>query len=719
MTLEIVYGESRNRPAAQALAEALKNSVESGTVYLGYPVLATADERVEVDALLVSQAHGLVAFLIADDLPSSAADREAAIAEQDRLFGVLESYLSRHEGLRERRKLAVQPNTATLFGSPPPAELVAEAEDGFYGQLDDLGDWLADLEPISADLEHRVSAALQRVTTIKPAKKRTTVSKPSSRGGVLKEIEKGIANLDRWQKQAAIESPEGPQRIRGLAGSGKTVVLALKAAYWHTTHPDWTIALTFHSRALYQQIDDLVTRFTFEHGNEPPDPERLRIVHSWGSSARAGVYSMIATALGETPRDWSYARGKYGMDDAFQGICRELLTTAQTKTVTPIFDAVLIDEAQDLPPEFFQLVYLFTKDPKRIVWGYDELQRLSDEAMPSTVELFGTGPQGEQLVSLESTPGGPRRDIVLQVCYRNTPWALATAHALGIGVNRPGGLLQHPDEPQLWSDIGYEVVSGELSEGEPVQLRRAATSYPSYFNTLLQPADAVMVQTFDDEAAQDAWIADQIAININEDELEHDDILVVLPDTYRAKSRAPRLMKELTRRGIPSHLAGVNTSTDTIFRPESVALAHIFRAKGNEAPMVYAIDSQYAASEFNAVSRRNKLFTAITRSRAWVRITGYGEKMEEVIAAEAAAVRDNDYKLSFTIPTGAALAKLRHIHRDRPEGEEATVKKATAGVAAFLEAVERGEMDLYDLPPDIRTRLTRLRGSTGDDDGNE
>jgi superfamily I DNA and RNA helicase len=69
---------------------------------------------------------------------------------------------------------------------------------------------------------------------------------------------------------------------------------------------------------------------------------------------------MIAVALGETPRDWSYARGKYGMDDAFQGVCQELLAVARSRPVNPIFDAVLIDEAQDLPPEFFQLVYLFT-----------------------------------------------------------------------------------------------------------------------------------------------------------------------------------------------------------------------------------------------------------------------------------------------------------------------------------------------------------------------
>lgn len=69
MALEVIYGESRNRAAAESLARRLTAIVDSGTVYLGYPVLATADERVEVDALLVSADHGLVAFLLADRTP--------------------------------------------------------------------------------------------------------------------------------------------------------------------------------------------------------------------------------------------------------------------------------------------------------------------------------------------------------------------------------------------------------------------------------------------------------------------------------------------------------------------------------------------------------------------------------------------------------------------------------------------------------------------------
>src|SRR4051812_39609157 len=97
MALEVIYGESRNRTAANDLARVLRSTVEEGTVYLGYPVLATADERVEVDALLVSAAHGLVAFLLADETPTTEQDWERVVEDQDRLYGVLESHLGRHD----------------------------------------------------------------------------------------------------------------------------------------------------------------------------------------------------------------------------------------------------------------------------------------------------------------------------------------------------------------------------------------------------------------------------------------------------------------------------------------------------------------------------------------------------------------------------------------------------------------------------------------------
>jgi superfamily I DNA and RNA helicase len=714
MALEVVQGQSRDRLAATALADTLAGALTRGTLYLGYPVLATADEKVVVDALLVSQDHGLVAFLIADSLPTNTNEWEEVVGAQDRLYAVLESNLRRHDTLRRGRSLAVDPQTGTVFASQPRGK--PQDAEGFYGSFEQVPDWIATFPPIDPELERALQAALQRVTTIKPRKRRQSVQRTDSRGAVLKEIERSIANLDQWQKAAAIESPEGPQRIRGLAGSGKTVVLALKAAYWHTQHPEWKIALTFHTRALYQQLDDLVTRFTFEHSSDKPDPSHLRIIHAWGSRSRAGVYSMIAAALDATPRDWAYARNTYGFDSAFQGVCQELLAIANSRETAPLFDAVLIDEAQDLPPEFFQLVYRFTKDPKRLVWAYDELQRLSEAAMPDTEELFGTGRNGEPLVSLEAPPEGPRRDIVLPVCYRNTPWALATAHAVGLGTYREDGLLQHPDDPRVWGDIGYSVVRGRLETGERVVLERAGDSFPAYFTNLIDRDDAVVLQVFEDERSQDQWVADEIVRNIRGDELDPDDILIVLPNVRRARGRAPQLIRLLMRRRIQAHLVGVNSSVDEVFVPGSIAIAHIHRAKGNEAPMVYAMDAQYGAHEFNAVTRRNTLFTAITRSRAWVRVTGWGDQAS-VIGAEIEKVKNLQYKLDFTIPTPEQLATLRHLHRERPAEAEAVIRRTTDILTTFFEAVERGEVDLADLPPAIRTRLAaRIQEEFVDDE---
>ena len=223
MTLEVVRGESKDRALAECLAEAISRSTATGTVYLGYPVLSSADDRVEVDALLVSQNHGLIAFQLAGQPPTTEEQWKAAQEAQDRLYNALDSHLGRHESLRIRRKLAVDIWTVTVYPDP-----ISQPDglEGFYCGIGQLPEVIDARPGIEAGLLRALESALQRVSTIKPAKRRAAVRKTNSRGAKLKAIERGIANLDRWQKLAAIESPDGPQRIRGLAGSGKTVVLA-------------------------------------------------------------------------------------------------------------------------------------------------------------------------------------------------------------------------------------------------------------------------------------------------------------------------------------------------------------------------------------------------------------------------------------------------------------------------------------------------------------
>lgn len=711
MSLEVVYGESRERSLALSLADRLATATTSGTIYLGYPVLATADIRVYVDALLVSPERGLVAFQLSNREPRDEKEWDEVVDRQDTLYNALESHLSRHDSLRRGRRFAVSIETVTVF--PSPVEAPEGITEGHYCSIDEVAGIVGGFSPLDDELYRRLEAALQRVTTIKPAKRRAGVVSADSRGAVLKEIERGIANLDFWQKQAAIETPDGPQRIRGLAGSGKTIVLALKAAYLHAQHPEWRIAVTFQSRSLYQQFEDLITRFTFEHSNDRPDFSHLQIVHAWGSSYRPGLYRLATEHAGHPFRDWNYARSTFGSDDAFAGVCKELNDFIGGIGVRPLFDAVLIDEGQDLPSEFFSLVHSIVSDPKRIVFAYDELQNLSESAMPIAEELFGRDEDGRPLVSFENEAGAARRDIVLPVCYRNSPWALTIAHSIGFGIYRPDGLVQHFDGTQLWSDIGYVVRAGHLSPGESVRLKRAPRSTPSYFSEYLDESDAVVARSFPSVDEQDAWIAESISINLTDDELEPDDILVVLPNVYTSRSRSVSLAKQLGRYGVESHLAGVGSSVDEVFLPGSVAMAHIYRAKGNEAPMVYIADAQYGVAERSQVSRRNAIFTAITRSRAWVRLVGHGELMDALLS-EVEAVRSHDYSLEFRVPTDDDLRTMRRIHRDRTNGD-AVEERAARTLDELLELVESGDIDLQDLAPRMRRRLIRLLRTDDDD----
>ena len=714
--LEVTHGHTKNPLAANQLRNMLLSSGISGSLYIGYPVLATADESITVDALLVTLEHGLVAFSFSELRHLADTDISSwklLQDRQDKLFVALENTLRRHDTLREGRRLGIEVRTIMLI---PNAAEVPKGLDGDYADFDNIVADLRKFPPMTERYLKPLQAALQRVSTIKPPKRRASVSSSQSKGAILRKIEAKMANLDRWQRRAAIESPDGPQRIRGLAGSGKTIVLALKAAYLHAQNPDWTIAVTFWSRALYQQFEDLVRRFSFEHLNDEPNWQNLRILHAWGASDREGLYQQIAVHCGLTPLNYLYGKSRYGMDGAFEGVCAELLSATRTLSPDPIYDAVLIDEAQDLPVSFFKMVRKMTRQPKRITLAYDELQNLSESALPAVEQLFGEDSQGEPTISLVNSPNAPHQDIILPICYRNTPWALTLAHGLGLGTAREGGLVQSFDDLSLWHDIGYRIVDGEFQKGSTVTLERSPDSHPNYFSALLTPEDAITSKAFADSEDQAQWVAKSIRQNLDEDELEHDDILIVLPNAYTAKSEATTVLMALESLGIQAHLAGVTTSQDEIFQPGSIAIANIYRSKGNESPMVYVLNAHHCVARGRLATVRNILFIAITRSKGWVRLCGWGPRMAE-LEREIESIRNAHYRLRFRVPTDEQLESMRRIHRDLTASEMDKLRQAEKGLHSFIEALERGEISMDDLPMRLKTSMARHFGGPGSDTG--
>jgi len=680
--LEVIRGSSHSRELMNSLAQAITEAGIQGSLYIGYPVLASADSNLTVDALLISRSHGVVAFHFfraGEDYKDT----------QDRLHYVLEANLGRHETLRKGRDLVVKVNVISIF---PEGATPAEASPEYPATcLSRVGMEITGLPAIADERVFRlVNAAIQRVTSIKPHKRRANVTGRDTKGAIVKLIEKEIANLDQWQKGAAIETPDAPQRIRGLAGSGKTIVLALKAAYLHTQHPDWKIAVTFHTRSLYQQFRDLIERFTLEHMGDMPDWQQLHLVHSWGSSSERGIYSMVCDEIGMSPTNYLTAKARFGVSRSFTGVCDELASALRGRALD-LYDAVLIDEAQDLPRSFFQIVNAIAKEPKRIVFAYDELQNLSESAMATPTELFG------REISLLNPPGGPRQDIMLPVCYRNTPWALTLAHALGFGLFREKGIIQHFDDPLTWAEIGYVARSGSIKSGKKVSLKRDPSATPEYFESYLKSDDAVAANRFANKNDQYAWIAESVRHNLEVDELDPDDILIILCNPLSQREEYYELRRYLQSYSITTCLAGVTNDRDAFTLAGAVTVSGVYRAKGNEAPMVYIANADYCTSGHEMIRLRNMLFTAITRSRAWVRLCGVADRMDELLM-EIAQVIQGDYSLVFKVPTADQLEQMRRLNRDRTESERERIRKAESDLQDLLDLLRSGVISADAMP---------------------
>lgn len=151
-------------------------------------------------------------------------------------------------------------------------------------------------------------------------------------------------------------------------------------------------------------------------------------------------------------------------------------------------------------------------------------------------------------------------------------------------------------------------------------------------------------------------------------------LLVIFPNAYRAKSKYNKFKDVLLNKGLNSILAGVNADKDTFKIDGCITCSSIYRAKGNEAPMVYIVNSDFCARGAEMITLRNTLFAAITRSRAWVRLCGVSNEMC-ILENEINKCVSNDFELKFKIPTESELEKMRLIHRDRTEVKKERIKR--------------------------------------------
>lgn len=498
-----------------------------------------------------------------------------------------------------------------------------------------------------------------------------------SKASKITKVESKILTFDKDQQEGYIPALNGPQRIRGLAGSGKTVILAMKVAQTllRDETKKATILYTFSTKSLYQHVTRLIQRFYREFHDDSTNLDRVKVMHSWGGRSNAGVYYEACRAFGHDfltfPAAQSANRG--GMDP-FEFACKELIDNADIK---PLYDYVFVDEAQDYGIYFLRLCTKLARN-KQVCFGADVFQNIFQKRTPTANEIYD---DGTQFI----------KDKFLEVCYRTPLAILVSAHALGLGVygKTPA---QKIESVKYWENLGYSVLSredGDFQESELVDVMREVSNSPTFSgeDTRELISYNFACRDIDDEINR---VAASIENDIRAEGLLPEDILVICADDYHCTPYFNKLTRILSARDI--HTNNIHAEKISIhdFKIKGrVTLSTIHKAKGNEAYSVYIMGTDFLCHNLN-IKSRNLLFTAMTRTKGWLYISGIGE-VTLPLKREIEQALKNVPHIKFAYPTKKEAQQIEHdiMHSEEPSNKDKNDYEALIRKFGSLEAMQK------------------------------
>lgn len=646
-------------------------SLEDAEVFFDFPMYKGDDDNLVISQmLLVSPVYGVIVFYssAATEYNFDALKRDDRSLE--RVAGFVASRLIKNDRLRSGMMSFSLPVGSLLYAPLFDADSI-KVDSLTNNLVRNTRELVAIIESFKKDFAENIFR--EAISTIqgakgllKPEDRNIEKLPPDSKAAKITEVESKILMFDKDQQEGYIPALNGPQRIRGLAGSGKTVILAMKVA--QTLLRDETkratILYTFTTKSLYQHVKRLIQRFYREFHDDSTNLDRVKVMHSWGGRSNAGVYYEACQAFGHEfltfPAAQSSNRG--GMDP-FEFACKKLLESVDVK---PLYDFVFVDEAQDYGIYFMRLCTKLARE-KQVCFGADIFQNIFQTKSPTAKEIFD---DGTEFI----------KDKFLEVCYRTPLAILVSAHALGLGVY--GKQVQKIETVRYWKDLGYTVISredGDFEESEFVNVVRETRNSPtfSHDDTRELLSYNFECRDLDDELNR---VAAAIENDIKGEGLLPEDILVICADDYHCGVYFNKLTKILSSRGIFTNNIHAEKISIYDFKVKGrVTLSTIHKAKGNEAYSVYIMGTDFLCHNLN-IRNRNLLFTAMTRTKGWLYISGIGIHTQQ-LKKEIESALNNVPNIKFNYPTAK---EAQQIDQDIQHVEKTTTKDVTE-LEAMLE----------------------------------
>lgn len=244
-----------------------------------------------------------------------------------------------------------------------------------------------------------------------------------------------LAVMDMHQEQIARSLGEGHRIIRGVAGSGKTLILAFRAEYIAraATKP---VLILCYANGIAGRLEDAMQKRGVE------DRVQVLTFHSW-------CYRMLRTYGIPIPSEQDYPdyekRLAASVSEVVKAVDQGHIPTAQ-------YDAVLIDEAHDFEPQWLALAAkMVNPRTKALMVVYDDIQAIYKGRERPVWSQLGIEAKG--------------RTTVLKVNYRNTAQILAFArHFAADVIGAPGTTADDEHAVLLPEDAGRQGVSPEVRQ---------------------------------------------------------------------------------------------------------------------------------------------------------------------------------------------------------------------------------------------------------------
>lgn len=423
-----------------------------------------------------------------------------------------------------------------------------------------------------------------------------------------------IDRLEAAHKQLSAEQQEliridtwgHPYLLRGVAGSGKSLVLAYHVAWAVFRHERLSQQLT-----LFEEDRHAMPKVAVVCLQRTLVPLLAHMIEgAYESIAGKKLPSNVVTVahvnglifqLAEEHDHFHYVAMTKARDNGDHA--RQHL--AQLDNMTPAeldelrFDALYIDEGQDIHPDTLTLLYTLVRPnpqttERTLSIYYDDAQNIYGHPRP-TWRNYGLNVEGG------------RADFMRQ-CYRNSREIVELSLNVLLGTAADENTRV---QTRRYADV-YTLKEKKLAE-------ETAAGWRVFFAEAAEVLPQVKV--FPNRPAQVDWVAETVISLIEDEHVRPEDVLV-LTNTTASLPHIERRIEGLSEgRIVPRLVGGQNKGTqdEALVVAGSLTLATIAAAKGYDVPFVILMDTDQLPA---SVTGRATFYVGATRAKRYLVITG-------------------------------------------------------------------------------------------------